>query len=163
MRHKGFTIAELLIVITVIGILAAIVVVSYSGVTAKANDAAVQSDLDAVAGLAESYKTDPNNSDEFPDDAAALATLGIKASRGSYRTDINANFIYCTDTDRQSFALVAQSKSKNIFMITEDGFKAYTLGESNFTASALCPALGMTTISSGMSAPNTWQSWVGQG
>lgn len=163
MRYKGFTIVELLIVISVIGILAAIVIVSYTGITARANDSAVQSDLDAIAGLLESYKTDSDNSDKFPDTTAGLTTLGIKASRGSYRTDIAANFIYCVDTARQSFALVAESKSKNIFMITEDGFKNYTLGESNFTEGALCPALGMTLISSGMSPANTWQSWVGQG
>ncbi|RYX79148.1 prepilin-type N-terminal cleavage/methylation domain-containing protein [bacterium] len=36
-NQKGFTIVELLIVIVVIGILAAIVIVAYQGVTARAN------------------------------------------------------------------------------------------------------------------------------
>lgn len=42
LNHKGFTIVELLIVIVVIGILAAIVIVAYNGVTARANDTKVR-------------------------------------------------------------------------------------------------------------------------
>lgn len=43
--QKGFTIVELLIVIVVIGILAAIVIVAYNGVQNRARVAALQSDL----------------------------------------------------------------------------------------------------------------------
>jgi len=42
---SGFTIVELLIVIVIIGILAAITIVSYTGITQKANISALQSDL----------------------------------------------------------------------------------------------------------------------
>lgn len=44
-KAYGFTLTELLIVIIVIGILATIAVVSYQGITARANDAVVASDL----------------------------------------------------------------------------------------------------------------------
>jgi prepilin-type N-terminal cleavage/methylation domain-containing protein len=46
---SGFTIVELLIVIVVIGILAAIVIVAYTGVQQKARDAQRRSDLSAIA------------------------------------------------------------------------------------------------------------------
>lgn len=46
--HTGFTIVELLIVIVVIGILAAITIVSFNGVTSKANDAKISSDLNQL-------------------------------------------------------------------------------------------------------------------
>ena len=41
----GFTIVELLIVIVIIGILAAITVVAYNGIQNRANDTAIQSDV----------------------------------------------------------------------------------------------------------------------
>jgi prepilin-type N-terminal cleavage/methylation domain-containing protein len=44
-RQKGFTIVELLIVIVVIGILAAITIVAYNGVQQRATASATQSDL----------------------------------------------------------------------------------------------------------------------
>lgn len=44
-KNSGFTIVELLVVIVVIGILAAITIVNYTGISAKANIATVQADL----------------------------------------------------------------------------------------------------------------------
>lgn len=52
---KGFTIVELLVVIVVIGILAGISLVSYSGVTARANAAAMKANLDSVSSAAANY------------------------------------------------------------------------------------------------------------
>jgi len=51
--NRGFTIIELLVVIVVIGILAAITVVSYTGISQKAVAASLQSDL---ASAKRSYK-----------------------------------------------------------------------------------------------------------
>jgi len=48
-REKGFTIVELLIVIVVIGILAAIVIVAYNGVQHMATESSVKSDLNSAA------------------------------------------------------------------------------------------------------------------
>jgi prepilin-type N-terminal cleavage/methylation domain-containing protein len=57
-RHGqvGFTIVELLIVIVVIAVLAAITVVAYNGVQTRAKQAKIQSDLNSVLQLVESYK-----------------------------------------------------------------------------------------------------------
>lgn len=48
-KQKGFTIVELLIVIVVIGILAAITIVAFTGVQARARDSQRKSDLAAIA------------------------------------------------------------------------------------------------------------------
>jgi len=47
-RTRGFTIVELIIVIVVIGILAAVSIVAYNGVTGSARDKSVISDVDGV-------------------------------------------------------------------------------------------------------------------
>jgi len=57
-REGGFTIVELLIVITVIGILAAIVIVTYSGVQERARNANRQSDVKTVQKIVELYKVE---------------------------------------------------------------------------------------------------------
>lgn len=53
---KGFTIVELLIVIVVIGILAALVIVSYSGIQQKARDTERKTDVNALHGQLEAYQ-----------------------------------------------------------------------------------------------------------
>src|SRR5450756_885023 len=45
-KSSGFTIVELLVVIVVIGILAAITIVAYTGISSKATVASLVSDLD---------------------------------------------------------------------------------------------------------------------
>lgn len=55
LQQRGFTIVELLIVIVVIGILAAITIVAYNGIQARAKDSRVQSDIQAVAKKIELY------------------------------------------------------------------------------------------------------------
>jgi len=57
----GFTIVELLVVIVVIGILAAITVVSYTGITTKANTAANKQDANSVVSSALAYYADNNS------------------------------------------------------------------------------------------------------
>lgn len=52
---RGFTIVELLIVIVVIGILAAIVIVAYNGIQQKAHNARRQSDIKLVQKYIEAY------------------------------------------------------------------------------------------------------------
>lgn len=55
--HTGFTIVELLIVIVVIGILAAITIVAYNGVQNRAQDARRINDAQMIVGALEAYKT----------------------------------------------------------------------------------------------------------
>jgi len=54
-EQKGFTIVELLIVIVVIGILATLVIVTFSGIQQRARDTQRQTDINAVQGHVEAY------------------------------------------------------------------------------------------------------------
>src|SRR6185436_8134483 len=54
-KQQGFTIVELLIVIVVIGILAALVITTFTGIQAKARDTERQTDIKALHGQVEAY------------------------------------------------------------------------------------------------------------
>lgn len=56
--RKGFTIVELLVVVAVIGILAAITIVSYATVTNNARDQKVKTDAQGIAVYLNKYKAD---------------------------------------------------------------------------------------------------------
>jgi len=57
-KESGFTIVELLVVIVVIAILAAITIISYAGVSARANTSSAQSAANAFIQKAEAYNAD---------------------------------------------------------------------------------------------------------
>lgn len=54
-KQKGFTLVELLIVIIIIGILATLVIVTFTGVQAKARDSQRQTDIEAVDSHLEAF------------------------------------------------------------------------------------------------------------
>ncbi|MES2630504.1 MAG: prepilin-type N-terminal cleavage/methylation domain-containing protein [Patescibacteria group bacterium] len=56
--QDGFTIVELLIVVVVIAILAAITIVSYNGITSRANASSAASNAETVLKVAEAYNAD---------------------------------------------------------------------------------------------------------
>jgi prepilin-type N-terminal cleavage/methylation domain-containing protein len=60
-KQAGFTIVELLIVIVVIGILAAITIVAFNGVQAKARDAQRKQNLNDLAQVISIYQMDNGN------------------------------------------------------------------------------------------------------
>lgn len=57
-RNSGFTIVELLIVIVVIGILAAITIVAFNGIQARSRDSSVDSSVVALKKAIELYNAD---------------------------------------------------------------------------------------------------------
>jgi len=67
-RKSGFTIVELLIVVVVIGILAAIVIVAYSGITKSAQQTAITAELRQWEKLFEIYKA---KNGSYPQPAAS--------------------------------------------------------------------------------------------
>lgn len=60
-KERGFTIVELLIVIVVIGILAAITIVAYNGITNRANKTNAEAAAANVLKKAEAYNADGPN------------------------------------------------------------------------------------------------------
>lgn len=156
MIQKGFSIVEIIVIVVVIGILASIVVVSYNGVQNNAHDTSVRSDLENIAGQLEAYRTRQTNiSQQFPNTASQLGSIGFNISKDSYDTSLAVNLVYCVNSTSQEFALAAASKSSSVYLMTEDGFRSTTLTKANFTAS-LCSTLGLTFVANGY-ASGSWQ------
>ena len=90
--NQGFTIVELLVVIAIIGILSSIAIVSYTGLSTKATDATLISDLRNAATQISMYETingfKPTSLDEnkCPSTPVADTTLCLKASKDNIIT-----------------------------------------------------------------------------
>lgn len=80
-KHTGFTIVELLIVIVVIAILAAITIVAYSGIQQRAESSSAQSALSQVAKKITTYAVE--NNDTYPNN---LDSIGVDTSEFQYYT-----------------------------------------------------------------------------
>ena len=160
--HKtksGFTIVELLIVIVVIGILAAITIVAYNGIQDRAHNTAVQSDLNAFA---KKIATESAASGVYPMPTAAM---GIKISKSSYQTTQN-NLYFCRNVDTNQFALSARSRSGKQYKYTSgSGVSEHA---TTLYGSTTCELIGLTAWSGtygsvGYDSANTtapWAAWV---
>lgn len=131
MKHaykSGFTIVELLIVIAVIAILAAISIVTYTGIQNRSYDTSVQSDLRNFANLLEMYNADRG---DYPRSMSDVAWMHNNIGKVSISTNsyeglftntgggaVVRNFQYCfpSDASNNRFAIIARSKSNKVFV-----------------------------------------------
>ena len=102
-NNKGFTIVELLIVVVVIAILAAITIVAYNGITANAKDSALKSDLTTATKKLQIEKVETGT---FPASTPKPSYLG--------------NNIQYTRNDANSFCATASADGK-AFRIDQNG------------------------------------------
>lgn len=154
---RGFTIVELLIVIVVIGILAAIVIVAFNGVQNRANDTAVQADLSANYKQMNLQKADTGI---YPV-SNPTAAMGLRYSKGSYDSGFN-NAYYCASSDGAEAALAGRSKSGKQFVYgSKTGLIEMTTSWSGSNSCIAAGLVGADLRSNGYTAStSTWSAWT---
>ena len=159
--HLGFTLVELLIVIVVVAVLAAITTVAYSGVQNRANDSAIQSDLRQSYSKIMQFRA---INDRWPTTQSEINDTFV-ATRKSNGGGGNT-YLYCySDTDA---ALVMRSVSTNgYYYSTNQGLRAFAAWPGDGNAN-LCPVAGIPLASSGyqyvwIRANGSWQAWFTPG
>ncbi|MFZ2125464.1 MAG: LamG domain-containing protein [Candidatus Saccharimonadales bacterium] len=120
-QSSGFTIVELLVVIVVIGILAAITIVSYSGISQRATVASLTSDLDSASRQLKLYQVTSDTSSyptsfdvsncPIPADNARC----LKPSSGISYT----SYVFNNSITPQGFCITA-AKDLTIYRVTND-------------------------------------------
>lgn len=145
-RAYGFTIVELLIVIVVVAILAALSYVGYTSINNRAHDSAVQADLRQLSQNISLYYAER---DVYPTTLAQIRTYGIIAvSKDSYADFFDGtssyNYLYCWNNTTKKFALAARSRSGGHFQYRDGRVSPYTgsatLGSASVT---ICSNLGV--------------------
>jgi prepilin-type N-terminal cleavage/methylation domain-containing protein len=111
---SGFTIVELLIVVVVIAILAAITIVSYNGITNRSKDSAAALAAKQAGTKIQTYAV--QNSDTFPDVATMASTLGMTVS-----SDNSTPYQYSVSADGKSYCLTVTTNAISYFISNTTG------------------------------------------
>jgi prepilin-type N-terminal cleavage/methylation domain-containing protein len=118
-KTKGFTIVELLVVIVVIGILAAISIITYAGISQKAVSASLQSDLSSASTMLKNFQID----------------------NSSYPTTISTNCTTNPDTSTNKCLKVSPGTTYNYIPGSASGSNYLT-----FTLTATNPSLSYSYV-----------------
>lgn len=107
-RREGFTLFELLVSVSIIGILTALAVVSFSAAQRKARDARRLEDIEAIRKAAEQYYSVsgyvyPSTTSDFVTAGVLSAwPLGPKGVGDTYRYSIGTSFCACVGVENRS-------------------------------------------------------------
>ncbi len=155
---SGFTIVELLIVIVVIGILAAITIVAYNGIQSRAYENSVRLDLQNTGKVLNLFKVDegswPQNTE------SGLQRVKLSVSQSPYDTSLG-NYLYCGSAATADYALVAVAKNGKTYAYGSSRafseYTTYTIGDYPNVCTNLTGAAGARY---GYTNADGWRLWT---
>ena len=136
-KNSGFTIVELLIVIVVIGILAALTIVAYNGIQGRAIAASLQSDLDNASKQLKLFQVD-NSAYPTTNDCSSTPAAGSICLKSASGTTYTA-FQTSNATNPQTFCLTAMNNGIN-YRTTNDGTPTVGTCSGVMLSGVSCPA-----------------------
>ena len=122
-RNQGFTIVELLIVIVVIGILALLVITTYSGIQQKARNSQRQSDLQALQTQLEAFYS---QNGYYP----TLTDINTESWRTTNMKNLDKNAMIDPSNATQSATLVDGPAAKSYSYEVTDSAGADCTGDA---------------------------------
>jgi len=147
-KQTGFTIVELLIVVVVIAILAAITIISYNGIQNRAKDTAVSAAANQNGKKVLTYAA--LNSDQYPLESVYRTELAVPADTSSavydYYVSDNQKAFCISVTDSTSSPIRAYSFTQNGQLVKGRCVKNLIANPSfETTSGALIPGLATTS------------------
>ena len=111
---NGFTIVELLIVIVVIAILAAISIVAYNGIQSRAKDAERQNDMGAIKKALELYYVDNSS---YPTSnqivSGSFRSSSLQASADNFVSPGGSGISYCWSASVNQYCYVGRAAGQS--------------------------------------------------
>jgi len=139
-KNFGFTVLEIVIAISVIGILAVIVAVSYFGITNRATESTIKSDLSNALGDFNLYKTEKNKYPTAVDDCPNVDTNKICIE---FSGDNQYEYLVDSATNPTSYRLIVTNKDLAYYI--EDDFNSPKLLDASAPEFNPAPITAPTT------------------
>lgn len=125
--NPGFTIVELLIVIVIIGILASITIVSYVGISKKATEASLSSDLAGAKKQLSLYQVEHES---FPDH--------LDSNNCPQDSSNNTDTKYCLKSSLGS-SFMYKTESPSVYLLKSSKGDSRYMATNNIAPSRACP------------------------
>lgn len=139
-NNKGFTLVELMVVVSIVAILSVVGVTVYSGIQTRARDAARRADIDAIANALEVNKVSGGVYTQLANAQFAAGTIPLKDPSGN---------VYCGNVTPSTIAsnnITAQPTATDCVPATNGaGSPPATIGYKAISDTVPVPAAGTTS------------------